>query len=734
MIKQQDIDKLYKKFGFIERDISKFKEIASFNNAKELIDAEENICKYIANKISKDGLIKIFEDATKTNYVKDTFDLINLIIETNNIDIIDEDIEKLSNKKEYEKFYNKIIKKIDLDDIDNLNIANELLKRIIELKLSSLETYDLENIDLGNEPYFSDNILKDYLIEISKFKVLTKEEEQDLFRKYKNGDEEAKELLINHNLKLVVAVAKKHKPPTLRMPFIDYIGYGNLGLIEAVDRFDSDRGTKFSTCAVWWIRQSLVRNVANNDTTIRIPVHMFELIKKTAIKQKKFIDQNNRPPTDEELRQILKITKDQYKKMKDARQLLDLTSLDMKIDSDDKESRQKTIANFISDSNEESVEDKVERQILHDQEEKIMREVLTEKEMKVLKLRLGFDTGKELTLEAVGKIFGVTRERIRQIEAKAYAKLRFYGSQLKKAEKMSLKELKQRKELDKEISKRKVYENMKKKTIYELVNGEKEEVDKIIEKLSEYDKELIKRRENENLDAESHKRFYTLVRKIKKVMNEDNKKPRKKSIYEFFEEDRDTVYNVIINELSKEEQDLIHKREMAVKDKIKLTPDENKKFYPLVTKIKNKINKKRKQEKPIINKPEDEGQTNYVLNNYNDKLKRGLEISQEKPKQETNNFENNYKTLLSIAMKDPRIMKRIDIIDLSITCVRYGIGKSEKPRDIDTIAKFYGITTEAVEEISTRVLKELYDVLVDGIIDSNAKQYVKIANQNNKEE
>ena len=788
MTNQEDLNKLYKKFSFIEEDISKFKEIAFINNAEDFIDAEKNIFEYIGNIIKKDGLVKIFEKATKKIPFKTAFELFSLIIEETNTTISDEDIEELSNKKEYEKFYSKITKNVEDGDydIDDLNISNDLLKRVIEVKLDSLETYDLEHLEFGDDDKFITNIFKDYLKTLYQFKVLTREEEKELFEKYKNSEgeerDELKEKIVNHNLRLVVAIAKKHKPPTLRMDIMDYIQFGNIGLLKALDKYDVEKGNKFSTYATWWIRQSLSRSVADNDTTIRIPVHMFETVAKSFKKEKEFTTTYNREPTNEEMMQILGLNEKQYKAMMKARNLLDLTSLDTKIDSNDKESRKTSLISFVTDTDEQTIEEQVEKQIEHEQLEEIMKLVLKEREMKILKLRVGFDTGEEMTLEAVGKIMGVTRERIRQIEAKAIRKLHGYyngvkNKSVKDIKLISLDEYKRKQKLEEEKLERKVDELMKRKTFYELVKGTEEEVDKIKETLSEEDKYLIEIRENgEPLTPEQRDKFKLIVSRVKtrlgtrrdqlakakkaKVVEKKKTigKPAK-SIYNLIDNSSGRLYNMIMSDLSEEEKDIVMKREHYIldkKDADKLTPDEQKKFNYIVKKLKIKMNKPPKAKQPKktkkITKEElkeeltlsDKAKDfNENLKAFNEKAKDIIhesELQKEEPtkeivKEEPNKeFETNYKTLLSIAMKDPRIMKRIDIIDLSITCVRYGIGKSEKPRDIDTIAKFYGITTETVEEISTRVLKELYDVLVDGIIDSNAKQYVKIANQNNKEE
>ena len=322
---------------------------------------------------------------------------------------------------------------------------------------------------------------------------------------------------------------------------------------------------------------------------------------------------------------------------------------------------------------------------------------------------------------------------------------------------------------------RKVDKNMKRKTFYELVKGNKEEVDKIIETLSEEEKHLIERRENgEILPSKERDQFKLIVSRVKtrlgtrrdqlakakkaKVVEKKKTigKPAK-SIYNLIDNSSGRLYNMIMSDLSEEEKDIVMKREHYIldkKDEDKLTPDEKNKFNYIVQKLKRKMDKSSKENKQIKPKKitpqqlkEELSTTDKKnLNNVGNMLKQSIdknvqseELIKESPNEElkeepNKEFETNYKTLLSIAMKDPRVIQEIDIMDLAMTCFRYGICEGVRKRTCEDIAKWYEITPEEVEEISTRVLKKLYDILVDGIIDSNAKQHVKIANQNNKEE
>lgn len=317
---------------------------------------------------------------------------------------------------------------------------------------------------------------------------------------------------------------------------------------------------------------------------------------------------------------------------------------------------------------------------------------------------------------------------------------------------------------------RKVDKNMKRKTFYELVKGNKEEVDKIIETLSEEEKYLIERRENgEILPSKEREQFKLIVSRVKTRLGTRRDQLAKakltkavekrktigkpvKSIFDLIDNTSGKLQSLINSELSEEEKALVMKREKYVggDQASKLTPEEKNKFYYILQKLNRiigkpyKVKKQRKTKKITKEELKEElsEKENENINNIGNMLKPSIDknVQCEIPtknivrEEQNKEFENNYKELLSIAMKDPRVMREIDIIDLSMTCFRYGICEGVRKRTCEDIAKWYEITPEEVEEISTRVLKKLYDILVDGIIDSNAKQYVKIANQNNKEE
>lgn len=257
--------------------------------------------------------------------------------------------------------------------------------------------------------------IKMYLKEIGQYSLLTFEEEIDLAKKYEKGDLKAREKLIKSNLRLVVSIAKKYLGR--RLSFLDLIQEGNQGLIKAVEKYDWRRGYKFSTYATWWIRQAITRAIADQSRTIRIPVHMVDHINRYYKTQRKLLQKLGREPTTKEIAKEMGITQEEVENLVKISQ--PPKSLSTPI-GDDKET---TLEQFISDQTQPSLYDKVSKEFLRDYLNEVL-ETLSERERKVLIMRFGLDDGKPKTLEDVGREFRVTRERIRQIEAKAIRKLR----------------------------------------------------------------------------------------------------------------------------------------------------------------------------------------------------------------------------------------------------------------------------------------------------------------------
>lgn len=262
----------------------------------------------------------------------------------------------------------------------------------------------------------SDDSVRLYLREIGKIPLLNPEEELALAKKVKAGDKRAKDKMAEANMRLVVSIAKRYSGRGL--DFLDLIQEGNTGLLRAVEKFDPDKGFKFSTYATWWIRQAITRAIADQARTIRIPVHMVETINKLLRTQRRMTQELNREPSIEELAAEMEMEPEKIEYVMKIKQ--DITSLDANVRDDDDDS---VLGDFIEDEEAKSPEESAATQLLKEQV-KDMLGVLTDREQKILKMRFGLEDGKSHTLEEVGQEFSVTRERIRQIEAKALSKLR----------------------------------------------------------------------------------------------------------------------------------------------------------------------------------------------------------------------------------------------------------------------------------------------------------------------
>ena len=295
--------------------------------------------------------------------------------------------------------------KDDFDDEPN----EEDLKEVENLKLDEVTQDDtFEGINV-------DDPVRMYLREIGRIKLLTYDQELDLAKRILDGDEDAKQELAEANLRLVVSIAKKYVGRG--MLFLDLIQEGNMGLIKAVEKFDYTKGFKFSTYATWWIRQSITRAIADQARTIRIPVHMVETINKLIRTSRHLLQKLGREPSQEELSKELEMPIDKVMEIQKIAQ--DPVSLETPIGEED----DSHLGDFIQDEDSPAPQDAAAYTLLKEQLAEVMQ-TLTPREAKVLRLRFGLDDGKARTLEEVGKEFDVTRERIRQIEAKALRKLR----------------------------------------------------------------------------------------------------------------------------------------------------------------------------------------------------------------------------------------------------------------------------------------------------------------------
>ena len=320
---------------------------------------------------------------------EDEYDKIITSLEENNVDVI--------------KTSDDIDEDAAIDELEQIEEDEELNREISSLDLSVPEGVSV------------DDPVRMYLKEIGKVPLLSAEEEIELAKKMENGDEHAKQRLAEANLRLVVSIAKRYVGRG--MLFLDLIQEGNLGLIKAVEKFDYKKGYKFSTYATWWIRQAITRAIADQARTIRIPVHMVETINKVAKTSRQLLQKLGREPKPEEIAEEMNMP------VEKVRDILKVSQEPVSLESPVGEEDDSHLGDFIKDENTATPVDAASYSILREQIEEVLSE-LTDREQEVLRMRFGLDDGRTYTLEQVGKKFNVTRERIRQIEAKAIRKLR----------------------------------------------------------------------------------------------------------------------------------------------------------------------------------------------------------------------------------------------------------------------------------------------------------------------
>ena len=344
---------------------------------------------------------------------------INELIEKGNADVglsNDDDLDSFENydfSAMDEEEFSKLMESIDKDGLNNaIGVAAD---KYAELENEIEQMMTAEEIEKMQEGLAIDDPVRTYLKDIGKVPLLEADKEYELAERMLNGDEEAKNLIVQANLRLVVSIAKKHVGKG--MAFLDLIQEGNLGLMKAVDKFDYTKGFKFSTYATWWIRQAITRAIADQARTVRIPVHMVETIHKVSRVSRNLLQELGREPTPEEIAEAIGMTPE---KVRDTmKYALEPVSLETPIG----EEEDSHLGDFIPDEDSPAPSDAASYTLLKEQLNEVLR-TLTPREEQVLKLRFGLLDGHTRTLEEVGKEFDITRERIRQIEAKALRKLR----------------------------------------------------------------------------------------------------------------------------------------------------------------------------------------------------------------------------------------------------------------------------------------------------------------------
>ena len=312
--------------------------------------------------------------------------------------------------------FEKILDFLEANNIDVLRITDDDVDDEMLLDVDDEDEIEVEKIDLSVPDGVSiEDPVRMYLKEIGKVPLLSAEEEIELAKRMELGDQEAKKRLAEANLRLVVSIAKRYVGRG--MLFLDLIQEGNLGLIKAVEKFDYRKGYKFSTYATWWIRQAITRAIADQARTIRIPVHMVETINKLIRVSRQLLQELGREPTPEEIAAEMNMPVER------VREILKISQEPVSLETPIGEEEDSHLGDFIQDDNVPVPADAAAFTLLKDQLEEVLG-TLTEREQKVLTLRFGLEDGRARTLEEVGKEFNVTRERIRQIEAKALRKLR----------------------------------------------------------------------------------------------------------------------------------------------------------------------------------------------------------------------------------------------------------------------------------------------------------------------
>ncbi len=352
-------------------------------------------------------------------FLKKLHELLDIAKKKKNVIEDTEIIEAFSECKELLTSENmvKIFEYLEHNGVDVLTITDdEEEPDDIALELEEEDEIDVEQIDLSVPDGVSiEDPVRMYLKEIGKVPLLSAEEEIELAKRMEEGDEEAKKKLAEANLRLVVSIAKRYVGRG--MLFLDLIQEGNLGLIKAVEKFDYRKGYKFSTYATWWIRQAITRAIADQARTIRIPVHMVETINKLVRVSRQLLQELGREPTPEEIAAEMDIPVDR------VREILKISQEPVSLETPIGEEEDSHLGDFIQDENVPVPADAAAFTLLKEQLVEVLG-TLTEREQKVLRLRFGLDDGRARTLEEVGREFNVTRERIRQIEAKALRKLR----------------------------------------------------------------------------------------------------------------------------------------------------------------------------------------------------------------------------------------------------------------------------------------------------------------------